>query len=555
MKYIFLLTVGSLLTISVLSAQNTSFETTIRNGFFSYGEYVLAMDNGENIIVGKDYVSGGWGDEILRFDKVDASGNLLWSNSYPALTGEAYSFIDAVKGTDNTFFITGNQGGCDYLDYNDIMKFDANGNLLWVKTTNSLGLSSIGSGSLKAADNGGVWIEGAGVLTELDANGDVAQTVSTNLDYVASYDHSLSTGDFVAFGFVSGDSKLRYIEQTGGSYEVMMSGTIPGDVKFLDNNSVAFLSDDVLGIYDNQLNLINSLDVSGLSASGYKKVLSDNQYIYLTTGRWSLPFNLMKLDYNLNIIDELTTPLAVNDVDIRDNYIKMVGYEYQHIWVKNFNNDFNDTYANTDIGVVNIFVNAADSTCAEFVFSCNCNFEAEGMSVVVKNFGTEVIDYFEVNALYHCLNDCYDAQAIVMTYDNQNLLPGQSTTVNFPDLNLWGYEDTRLCFYTTRPNKLTDKNHDNDEICRDFFNNDIVNVEETGAHTAITIFPNPATDKIQIQGIAEGKYSLVNTVGQIMQTGQLDKEAFIDISALPQGVYFMSIIINNEQVVRRLLKM
>ncbi len=555
MKTIFLL-VFNFLFLTTVFAQNTYLETTIRNSFFSYGEYIFAMDNGEDIIVGKDYMSGSYGNEILRLDKLDASGNLLWSNTYPGLTpDEAYFFKGAAKGTDNTFFIAGTHGLCDAFGYGDVMKFDVNGNLLWNKTVDSSGGNFIRS--LITSNNGGVWVRVLGNLIELDNGGNILQNVPANFNDIVTYDYNRLTEDLVVFGGPISNRKLSYIGSSGNNYEIGINASF-GYVKFLNNGMVALLIDNTLQLYDNQLNLTNSLNIPSVSVSAnYTELTCDSQYIYAVNWATADSSSLFKVDYNLNMMDEFTVPFQTRDIDVKDDYVKMIGHEYKHTWIKNVNNDFNDTYANADIGVVNILVNAADSTYFSQFYDCNTHFEAEGIKAVVQNFGTEVIDYFEVNALYEpfCYFICYNAQASMMTYDNRNLLPGQLDTVDFPDLNLyWISQYSQLCLYTTRPNQLTDKDHDNDRICRNFFYNDIVNVEETGGLEPVEIFPNPTTGMFNIKGIAEGKYELLNVAGQVMQSGQLENDASIDISTFPQGVYFISLMVDNEQSVQRLVK-
>jgi len=69
------------------------------------------------------------------------------------------------------------------------------------------------------------------------------------------------------------------------------------------------------------------------------------------------------------------------------------------------------------------------------------------------------------------------------------------------------------------------------------------------------ISPNPNTGIFQVRGIAEGTYQILNTSGQIIQQGDMKNDLSIDISTEAQGVYFMSITIDNETFVKRMIKM
>jgi len=71
----------------------------------------------------------------------------------------------------------------------------------------------------------------------------------------------------------------------------------------------------------------------------------------------------------------------------------------------------------------------------------------------------------------------------------------------------------------------------------------------------ITISPNPTNGTFALQGIPLGTYQILNTSGQIIRQGELKNNVSIDISDAAQGVYFISITIDNETVVKRIVKM
>jgi len=71
----------------------------------------------------------------------------------------------------------------------------------------------------------------------------------------------------------------------------------------------------------------------------------------------------------------------------------------------------------------------------------------------------------------------------------------------------------------------------------------------------ITVAPNPSTGIFTVQGIAQGTYQIHDTAGRIIQIGDMENDLFIDISQEVQGVYFMSIQIENEVVTKRIIKL
>jgi len=60
------------------------------------------------------------------------------------------------------------------------------------------------------------------------------------------------------------------------------------------------------------------------------------------------------------------------------------------------------------------------------------------------------------------------------------------------------------------------------------------------------VLPNPNT---------EGTYQILNTSGQIIQQGNMQNDLLIDISSEAQGVYFISVTIDNESFIKRIIKM
>ncbi len=69
------------------------------------------------------------------------------------------------------------------------------------------------------------------------------------------------------------------------------------------------------------------------------------------------------------------------------------------------------------------------------------------------------------------------------------------------------------------------------------------------------ILPNPNTGIFQVNGIPKGTYQIHNTSGQIIQEGNMQNDLLIDISQQAKGVYFISVTIDKETFVKRMIKM
>ncbi len=87
----------------------------------------------------------------------------------------------------------------------------------------------------------------------------------------------------------------------------------------------------------------------------------------------------------------------------------------------------------------------------------------------------------------------------------------------------------------------------------DFQYSDVVSLQYI--RSGISVFPNPNIGIFEVQSIVEGTYQIHNTSGQTIQEGDMQNNLLIDISREAQGVYFISVTIDNETFVRRIIKM
>lgn len=71
----------------------------------------------------------------------------------------------------------------------------------------------------------------------------------------------------------------------------------------------------------------------------------------------------------------------------------------------------------------------------------------------------------------------------------------------------------------------------------------------------LAILPNPNTGTFQVENISRGTYNLLNTKGQIIQSGKLENGTLIDISEAVQGVYLIQMMIDEQMVTRRVVKL
>ncbi len=83
----------------------------------------------------------------------------------------------------------------------------------------------------------------------------------------------------------------------------------------------------------------------------------------------------------------------------------------------------------------------------------------------------------------------------------------------------------------------------------------VVSTTEPDGFSGFAIIPNPNSGLFEVVGIAKGDYNILNTKGQVIQSGRLENGNSIDISAMPQGVYFISLIVEEQAVVKSIVKL
>ncbi len=72
-------------------------------------------------------------------------------------------------------------------------------------------------------------------------------------------------------------------------------------------------------------------------------------------------------------------------------------------------------------------------------------------------------------------------------------------------------------------------------------------------NNTIQIYPNPTKDKINLTGITEGEVIILDCVGRIIRE-DLYLGSGMNISELPNGVYFIQIKVNNQLITKKFIK-
>lgn len=70
-----------------------------------------------------------------------------------------------------------------------------------------------------------------------------------------------------------------------------------------------------------------------------------------------------------------------------------------------------------------------------------------------------------------------------------------------------------------------------------------VGTEESASTTAISVYPNPTTSEVTIQAPNQTltTYTIINTAGQVVESGRLTNDYTLELHHLPNGFYFLNL--------------
>jgi hypothetical protein len=83
--------------------------------------------------------------------------------------------------------------------------------------------------------------------------------------------------------------------------------------------------------------------------------------------------------------------------------------------------------------------------------------------------------------------------------------------------------------------------HQNGELLwqNDYYGTCMIDAVEEEVAPAVTVYPNPASETVRIEGLEPAEVQVYNTLGQMVKTVKDSHE--INMAGLPQGVYLLRI--------------
>jgi hypothetical protein len=124
----------------------------------------LVLDSGTNVLITGKYRGESFVDQYGTF-KINTSGSVVWTNSYPkphvGVSGANAIAVDSL----NNSYVTGFSSGVS--SSNDIVtiKYDGNGNQIWLQRYNGPGNGNDAGNAIAVDNSGNVYVTGYETLT------------------------------------------------------------------------------------------------------------------------------------------------------------------------------------------------------------------------------------------------------------------------------------------------------------------------------------------------------------------------------------------------------
>jgi len=414
-----------ILLILLCGAIALSAQETLRSAFLDNAVHAIPLDNEEMLVlahVGDFYSS-------QRAYRVDKQGNVL--NEYVNLFG-GNVIEEVVVGADNSVFLLGWSGSCDFAVEPQLNKFDIEGNLLWTKPTHLQARVYPVLNTMVNGPEGGVLMH------------DPYDSPKT----WALYD---SIGTLVNSEWVSGELESAYNSDNGNfvylnTYEVGFVG--------VDNVIVLSSYDNTAYLYDNQLNLLHTVQIDNLYTTETPAVASNDEYIYIAADN-----KLLRLDYNLQIINEIEfTYGKMKAISATATHINIIGNDSHYTYIKRGSSQLDFSNFSVDVGVVEILSANIDTiACGYEIYGyCyygGCSYSVNNIKVVVENLGPLVVIGYEINAYYpdDCPLYCNEDRSVYREDYGGVLMPGERDTVDFPSMSLRLEDFLDICPFRIKP--------------------------------------------------------------------------------------------------------
>jgi hypothetical protein len=536
------------ITLSLLigsSLYGQSFQHSEQKGTSNYiSSSLISAEGGfigSEIIVAENFTTN---SELFARDQDNA---LLW-NVQSTILGEVVAYSSLISLTDSTFGTLGyHQDCCDCTEpipFFEVRRKD-NGSLLQfadqVLSSEIINTPFFNS-ALTVSTN--TW--GFSILNETQAyyfsnEGDSLHSFELGEGFGAVSDLN---GDFI----VSSAAVIRRYNSEGIKVDSVEVSGLPSALSSNEERLAALIDDEIF-VFDSNLELVQSIQIDGISESLMSEsdsgftlftgedivVVSNqgellNQYEYGNTQGFEATRMVANFDAIILTGSKVSDSFTINNIRHQYAAYRVTTIEgASQLW-------------HSDLEIVDVFVeNAVVTSSNEFSLSYSAD-----LLVTVRNIGTFPVNSFYLNYVSgpgFC-NPQIENMQVIETINNQEN-PGSEISILFPSVQGSFYipidgPDFTLCVFVTQPDFDIDIDRDNDSGCADLA--DFLSVDDLDVSSRVSIYPNPATAEIRIEtDLLLESYQIFSGLGKMLQEGIANQGSLIALDDLPNGIYVVKL--------------
>jgi hypothetical protein len=452
--------------------------------------------------------------DIAKSIVSDASGNIY-------VTGFFHGTVDFDPGL-GTYYLSSAPGKNDLF----ILKLDSTGNFIWAKNTV---MTNNGGGSCLTLDvHGNIYITGY-----FQGTADFDPGAGTY--YLSTYTVGISDV-FILKLDLSGD--FVWAKNIGGPYQNCDANSITVDLSGNVYTTGSFTGttdfDPGAGTYNLLSHGKKNIFISKLNASGdfvWAKAMGSNDIDLGKTIATDDSGNVYTQGYFVGTVDfdpgPSTYTLSTGILAFNDNFILKLDSSGNFIWAKQFGTDNFDELAtffvdrSGDVYITGSFIGTVDFDPGAGAYFMTDSGDYDLFILKLNSSGNFQWAKRIGGALYE------EGSAITMDAPGNIYIAGSFGGTDDFDPGVGIYNLTSIGVYDMFVLKLRKTG---------------LGMDDNPRAPGITIYPNPANEFITIQtgiDLVDLNFTIIDVTGRIVLRDNLKNKREVDISHLPQGLYFV----------------
>jgi hypothetical protein len=560
-------------------AHSQSFERSLSAGYHTQSLLVKPYLDGKWLLAGKGVSEpGAIFKDTLFIAIIDQDGQLLLRKNLVVPESETQEWMDLLTLPDGgilaTFLSTYCDGGKYYLS---VQKLDDQGDLIWEKNASEdLEITRLPEkwfvapdGSVIGATLDHVWKLDLNTGTILENPELIGANQGSN--FVVAYQHIPDTEDFFALGVPSVQLWHKSGSSTFPKYNLVQTLELPNGmgIELKPGGNGWFYG---YNPYERQFERVNY----ALHHEVVHNIYMPESYLIdfeisgsiLYYGLKDSLLRLKKIDIQNQVVETIETldlRRNLRDISVQNGWMALAGSEFLNkIDTPNWYPTNSAAWVSAiSVSSPNNPTSLPDAAVTEIAQSYPMNIEeinsiplgnlyniyGGGFKIKVTNVGPIILNRVNLNIEFDRIITpnfiCYSIAAKQKQFTNLNLGPGESTWLDFGDVEAQGQAEvpTEICFWTSSPNEQPDAVHENDQFCHPVTY--VVAAHELDSD-AFSFMPNPAdqfADLFFQEDLAGEPWQLFDALGRLMRAGVCPggNTLRLETEQLPNGFYLFQV--------------